>query len=377
MKRIYLYVPKTGKGALNGKGLNDMLMDMSVPLMSSYPVTRENASVVPMWAHEAGIQIPVDHPTAQLLKQWNVPANIVPLPPVHQQEIRQYQQENNGLLGNVNFNALASLLMKVLLEYMDGKARRQEPWYKQAIRIPATIAQNYFENKANPVNKQSFLQKAAPVIGTIANTFMPGTGTAIKLGLNGINWLKNRFLGGKRGKKKRKSIFVYNNGTRQYLGQKVSFENDIKKVADNAFKKKAEDNKWRKFISTAFSSAIKKVAPAIEAGRLVLGKKIKKSQIKMVRRKRRGGSSNKDYMAWVRSFKRKGKRGKGVKYKPKTKKGIHWVGAGKKVHVYNSHGIIYPKPIKKHTKKKGKGLVSSGDIFKGNPFDYSGMPPYF
>lgn len=400
MGKKYLYVPKSAKRLFKGAALRDLAPHIAMPMRRSYPVTASNANVVPAWAEQAAVPIPINDAAAHRLSDMGYTQNIVPMPSYYSPQ----EEPRESFFSRVNFDALASIITKVLLEYMDGRARRNEPWYMKALRYPTEVANTVAANRAEgtPVNKENFIEKAAPVIGTIANSFVPGTGTAVQWGLKGLNWLKNRFTGqgGKlRRKKKKKPVLIFNNDTRNYLGHKVSFENDVKKVADDAFKNKAEDKRWRKIISSAFSSAIKSVAPAIGSGRLILGRKINKKQLKKMAKRKKGGSM-KDYMAWVRSFKSK-KRGRGLK--ARTSKGMRYIndsgsgnvtGAGKrrrrkgrkhrkhggKLKLYKSRGIYYARPVKKrrkHRSKSGKGLVSSGYLMKGTPFDYSGMPPYF
>lgn len=384
MSRKYLYVPKSARGFLKGGAVADVAHEIFLPMSLAQPVRAQNVDVVPNWAQQAAIPIPIDHEAAKRLSSQGMSSNIIPIPNIPREVMREEQEYNPSILNRANFNALASIISKVILDVLDGRARRNEPWYMKALRYPTQIAEAITTNETNgtPINKENFLTKAAPVVGTIANSFLPGTGTAVKWGMRGLNWLKNRFSGsGKGGKAKRrkrgKPMFVFNNGTRQYLGQKVDFEKDIKKVADDAFKNRAEDNRWRRIISSAFSSAIKTVAPAIGSGRLILGRKIKKSKLrKMAKRK---GGSVKDYMAWVRSFKKK-KRGRGKGYSGAGKKRRHRRRKrhGGKLKLYQSRGIYYPKPVKRRKhKRRGRGLVSSGHIMKGTPYDYSGMPPFF
>lgn len=398
MGKKYLYVPKSAKHLFKGAALEDLAPHIAMPMRRAYPVTASNANVVPAWAQQAAVPIPINDAAAHKLSNMGYSQNIVPIPYYPPQE-----EPRESFFSRVNFDALASIITKVLLEYMDGRARQNEPWYMKALRYPTEVANTVAANRAEgiPVNKENFLEKAAPVIGTIANSFVPGTGTAVQWGLKGLNWLKDKFKGGKLRKKKgkkKKSIFIFNDNTRKYLGQKVSFENDLNKVADDAFKNKAQDKRWRNILKSALTSAVKELAPAIGSGRLILGRKINKKQLKKMAKRKKGGSM-KDYMAWVRSFKSK-KRGRGLK--ARTSKGMRYIndsgsgnvtGAGKrrrkgrrhrkhggKLKLYKSRGIYYPKPVKKrrkHRKKSGKGLVSSGYLMKGTPFDYSGMPPYF
>lgn len=393
-KRIYLYVPRKLKGGLFRGGNEGVLSNMAVPINASYPVTRENAYVVPLWAQQAQVPIPVDHPTAKLLRQWDVPANLISVP-----EVPKTEKSRFDFMNKINFNSVASFIAKVVLDYLRGSSFQSEPLWKQALHLPAMVAKTGFDSglfgsQPNVFEKRSFLQKAAPVVGTIANSFFPGTGTAVKLGLNGINYLKNKIFGkGHKAKKKgkKKSLFIFNNNTRKYLGSKVSFEKDVRKAADEAFKNRAQNARWRKVISSAFASAIKTIAPAIGSGKLVLGRKIKKSNlIKMG-----GTAADKAHMEWVRSFKKKKRKSKrrGGKFKyVEIKSGKNLFGGrirrkkksrrkhkrgGSKYKYYRTHALIYPKiERKKRKKKSGKGLVSSGILGVGDPRNPSGWFHY-
>lgn len=392
-KRIYLYVPKrVKKGILRG-GVVDFLDHMSVPINSSYPVTRENAGVVPMWAHQAGVPIPVDSGAAEVLRRWDVPANIVEIPRYN----RQVQERQSNDSSRVNFNALASIISKIVLDVLNGYSIRNEPTWKKVLRGTADIVSGATSNSLgkllNPKveQKESFLDKAAPVVSTVANAFMPGTGTMLNLGLKGLNWLGHKIIG-KGGKarrkkdKKKKSIFIFNKDTRRYLGNRVSFKKDIEKAAGSAFGKKIKNPIWKKVVSSAFAAGIKTIAPAIGSGKLILGRKIKKSKLL----KMGGTAADKAHMAWVRSFKKK-KRGGKFKYVT-VNNGKNLFGAGKrrrrrrkhkrggsKLKVYQRHGLHYPtggkykhKRRRKHRHARGKGLVSSGILGVGDPRNPSG-----
>lgn len=374
MPQTYLYCPK------KGGSFADFAHETAVPINNSYAVTRDNAYVVPMWAHQSGTPIPVTSQAAQALQQYNVPGSIVPVPYVP--NARQIQQDRPGWFDGVNFNAVASLLTRVFMDYLDSRNRKDEPLWQQIARAPAAAINAFSNYKANPepINRSNFLTKAAPVIGTVANAFLPGWGRLLTSGLSSLgskifgHGLKR---GGKRkasGKKKKANI-VFSNASREILGKKVSFKKDLKKVSDETLKERAQNSKWRKIISSAFTSAIKTVAPAIGSGRLILGRKINKSKLKM-----KGGKKNgKDHMAWVRSF--IGKKGKGLKGGRRRRR--KRVGGSSKMIVYKRHGVYYPKPAgknlgsgagKRRRRKRGRGLVSSGIYGKGDPRDFSGWP---
>lgn len=401
MGRKYLYIPRNLRGGMD-------IHETLVPFNSAYPITRQNAFIVPAFAHDAGIQLPVTSDAAQLLKQWNVPGSIVQLPQVDPEE----KKSSGWNLPPVNFNSIASIISKIVLDVLDGYNRRNEPLWRKAFRLPAMITQAYTDNPG-PVSKSNFLQKAAPVIGTIANTFLPGTGSLLKSGLTlmgskALPWIGKKILGsggggskyklGKRLKNKegrsiQKGPFIFNSKTRDYLGKRVSFGKDLTKATDEAFRDKVKDNHWRKVITSAFTSAIKAVAPAIGSGRLLLGRKINLKNIKKCKKMKGGSKSSKDHMAWVRSFigKKKGKgRKRGGRVKHRTSKGLTYIGAGKrrrhhkrggsrsKLKIYQSHSLYYAKPPRKHKRKsksgRGRGLVSSGFLGKGDPRNFSGWP---
>lgn len=424
-KKIYVFIPKRLKGGLFRGGANGsaegIIMNLANPLAQSQPVTKENAPVVPSWANSAQVPIPVEQRAAEILRKNGFSGNVkqisVPSDDERVQEIlRKYDLPGArkkttpsfsstassafnriidvGQNSGVNFNALAGLMLNTFRDYLVESAWKNEPWYKKALYYPTAFASSFFDNNLQnlfgqqPIaNKQNFLQQASPVIGTIANAFLPGTGTLLRTGLSALGSLFGRGRRGgrvKRGKKPKKSIFVFNNGTRQYLGSKVEFKKDLEKTSEEAFRNKAEDARWRKLISSAFTSAINKVAPAIGSGKFILGRKIKKSKVI----KMGGTAADKAHMEWVRSFKKK-KRGKGGRFKyVEIRSGKNLFGkgvrkrkskrkhkrGGSKYKYYRTHALIYPKIQRK--KKRGKGLASSGVYGRGDPRNPSGWFSY-
>lgn len=403
-RKIYVYIPKRIKGGILRGGFNpaDAISHLSEPILQSQPVTKENAPIVPSWANSAQTPIPIEQQAAELLKQLGIPGTIKE---VKREEPKETSSSSSALSsskqvsGNdnsgVNFNALAGLMLNTFKDYLNQSAWKNEPWYKKALYYPTALASAAFNSdtqnlfgKQPVVKKQNFLQQASPVISTIANAFLPGSGTVLKTGLSALGSLFGSGRKGgrmKKGKKPKKSIFVFNNGTRQYLGSKVEFKKDLEKASDQAFKNKAEDARWRRLISSAFTSAINKVAPAIGSGKFILGRKIKKSKVI----KMGGTAADKARMEWVRSFKKK-KHGKGGKFKYveiKSGKNLFGKGVRKKRRVrrkhkrggskykyYRTHALIYPKIQRK--KKRGRGLVSSGILGVGDPRNPSGWFSY-
>lgn len=396
MGKTFLYCPR------KGGNYADFAHSTAVPINDSYAVNRDNAYIVPMWAQQANVPIPINSQAAQLLRQYNVPGQIIPVPNVSHAD---REESNSGWFSGVNFNSLAGLITRVVLDYLDARNRQNESWWQTLARVPTQGLRSYAKNDGigNPVSKGTFFKMATPVIGTIANAFLPGWGSLLTSGLRTIG---NHFLGsgrrrrgGKRRSGKRYKI-IYNNKTRNLL--RGNLVKDVKQASEDSLKEKVHDSKWRKLITSAFASAIKTVAPAIGSGRLLLGRKLNLKKIK----KMGGSASDKQHMAWVRSFIGK-KRGKGLKGGKRLKarnsvstpKGITYYGAGKggrrrrrrshggKLIVYKNHGIHYVKPGRgrglkkggkrrgrKRTRRAGRGLVSSGIYKKGAPGNFSGMP---
>lgn len=406
MVRTYLYFP--GSKKRRGGNYEDFAHSTALPLNDSYAVDENNAYIVPLWAHQANVPIPVNSNAANLLKKYNAPGQIVPVPNVSRSTVKQEKKENPGWFTGVNFNSLAELISRVILNYMDAKNRQNESWWQTLARVPAQGLRNYTKYDGGfgePVSKGTFLNMATPVISRIANSFLPGWGSLLT---SGLRFVGNQIFGSghtKKVKSGKRYKIVYNNKTRNLLKGDIS--RDVKQASENTLKDRVQDTRWRKLISSAFASAIKTVAPAIGSGRLVLGRKLNLKKIK----KMGGSASDKEYMAWVRSFigkKKKGSgKGKGLKARNSvpTQTGISYYGAGKKSRskrghnkkskksggkfiIYRNHGVHYikgkkkgsglklkstKKKVKKH-QKRGGNVVSSGIYKKGTPGNYSGDP---
>lgn len=347
MPRKYLYFPAKYKGG----NISDFMHSTALPVNASYGVTKDNAYIVPQWAREAGVPIPLTDSGARVLKDQHAPGTIVPVDDYSQMSYYDRARDYYNRAYNTardyydtaDFNSLAALLMRGAQSYMDAANRRREPLWKKALRLPLSVGESYFnhQSQGTPVNRATFLSKAAPIIGTVANAFVPGWGPAITSGLryftNGLSSLRNRLFGsGKKKKKKidgrtyRKGPFLFSPATREYLGSKVSLKKDVEKVSEETLKEKMQNKRWRKVISSAFATAIKNIAPEIEKGGILLGRKLIKRKLT----KMGGSASDRRRMAWVRSFIGRKRRGRGLR-------------GGSKLRVYMSHGLRMALPSRR------------------------------
>lgn len=271
------------------------------------------------------------------------------------------------------------------------------------------------------IERGQYLTAAAPLIGKIADAFVDGSGTLVRDGLlslgRRIGWGWKR--GGKL-KKKKKSVYVIDKttGEKKFLGKKASLSDDVGSIAKSAFKKALElgsknkyvskilehekKNGWLSKIADVFSYVVTLIKPEWGATANTVTHLLKKADKKIKGSGMRGGKrrsplngfkSQKEKMAWVRSFRGKGT---GAGYKRKRRNAKRMLGlsvntrlkgfagsgrrrrhkhrkyrGGSKSSVYSSYAIKYPKKHK-HKKYRGGSMVSSGFLGIGDPRNPSG-----
>lgn len=347
---------------------------------AAHPVQNNYASMAPIISENSGMPVPVTESAAKTIIDNNPLGKII-----------SYTSDTaKNAFNNPNFNAIAATLMAFLIKaYQQNENNKFENLpLDEKVKTSANKLRSWLttrsgsetapkisvDNTKAAVEKGKYLNAIAPIVGSIADLFVKGTGNFVTSGLTALG---DKLGFGYRRNKRRRIYYLSRGGKKEK--SESNLVHDIADVADKAFtdvmtKTKEKYDlagekryKWINGISKILGTVVGIVAPGYanlyKLGRKYLIKKIKGGHMRKFR-------SEKAKMEWVRSFKKK--KGAG-----KTKRNKHKHTS--KLKIYTSKGIFYPKMImKRKYRKHGKGkfrggdLVSSGILGYGDPRNPSG-----
>ena len=404
MALIHVYYPRScGKGLRGG---------MVVPMDTSVyniPVRERYAPVVPAVAEVTKTPIPLTARAAEWLKSMNPLGKIVSFAASNAPSLAR------TAVSSPNFNALMGTLFETLTKAQTGNTntitpsassaiptqqeqpQQQQSWFKRALTSVNNVMNKtpkQKEEEAQPdtkaaIEKGQYLTAAAPFIGKLANTFFNGSGSLVTDGLLAL--AKNYGWGRRRGAGKR-DIFVRDRRTRKRrrLGRRAFLEEDIQGVAEDAFEKTVKRKKGKKKLPPKEKGFLKKVsgtfayvASLVQPMRTILnfakdiknirGSGKKKYKMRGGRRSTLNGfNSQREKMAWVRSFRRKAGKGAGKRRRRKHRRRKIRGSGRHKGSIYSKYAIKYPKKRRHRRKKSGGSMVSSGYYGIGDPRNPSG-----
>ena len=428
MPTRYVYVPRSLKGG-----------DMSTPthFADFNPVSLSYSPLVPVVSETTHAPIPVTEQAAAEIESTNPLGRIVSV-------TSDYARQ---AAANPDFNALMGVLAQYLIASAANKLTQPPPQPKSWLQrtreyLTTSPAERARQQQKAAFSKGQYITAAAPFIGRIANSFIPGTGEMIK---DGLLSLGKRIGWGRRGGKLRrrrkpgKPIFRENKitGKRKKIGTTANLQKDVKEVAKEAFAEKLEKKHGRErtkeFVDDVFDSprwiatladlfahivswirpewglAAKTASSVVKAGDNVYNtyksnrreetkkdlddlrntlknnlptsdSKIASQAIESKGSGMRGGrrrstlngfSSQREKMAWVRSFRKK-RRGSGYKGGSRRRRHRRRHGGGKgSIYKYYASSNPFRFKSRRH-KRRGRGLrggdmVDSGWLGIGDP----------
>ena len=424
MPTRYVYVPRSYRGGA-----------MTTPrhFADLNPVSLSYSPLVPPVAEATQVPIPVTEQAAEEIESTNPLGKIVSIATNYAKSATS-NPDFNALMG-----VLAQYLISTAGQKLSTPPPPPKPksWFERVRDYwTLTPAEKRQQEQKTAFSRGQYLTAAAPLIGKVASAFVPGTGDMVT---NGLLSLGQRFGWGRRGGRLRKRrrpgkpIFKENKitGETTKIGTTANLEKDVKAVAKEAFAEKLEKDhgrdKTKEFVDEVFDSPgwISKIADIfayvvsmfkpdwyiaaqsarslVKAGDSVykdyktarkeqdrrnledfkntVKNNLKGSGMRGGRRRRstlNGFSSQKEKMAWVRSF-RSRKKGSGYrkKHSKRRKRG------GGKGSIYKYYASSNPFRFKsKSHKRRGRGLrggdlVDSGWLGIGDPNNPSGyFSPY-
>ena len=182
MPTRYVYVPRSLKGG-----------DMTTPthFADFNPVSLSYSPLVPVVSETTHAPIPVTEQAAAEIESTNPLGRIVSV-------TSDYARQ---AAANPDFNALMGVLAQYLIASAANKLTQPPPQPKSWLQrtreyLTTSPAERARQQQKAAFSKGQYITAAAPFIGRIANSFIPGTGEMIKDGLLSLG--KKNWMGQKR-----------------------------------------------------------------------------------------------------------------------------------------------------------------------------------